>query len=116
MVAGVDQGGAQGAGGGLRLLKPILVWKPGSRVANACRGWALSKKKNDATAAPEFEEFAPTVDAAKEFFNSITAAKSSLGWPGACVEVKSIAELTSCDCAGESDLLRLPVQGRSRRR
>lgn len=96
----VDQGGPEGAGGGLRLLKPILVWKPGSRVANACRGWALSRKKNDATAAPEFEEFAPTVDAAKEFFNSITAAKSSLGWPGACVEVKSIAELTSRDDHG----------------
>ncbi|MDL2060440.1 hypothetical protein MUN46_010880 [Mesosutterella sp. AGMB02718] len=58
VVAGVDQGGAQG-NGGLHDLKPLLVWKPGSRVVNACRGWANRKKKSDATAAPEFEEFAP---------------------------------------------------------
>lgn len=102
---GTDSGGLSASdsgktgrnGGSVRVLKPIATWKPGSRVSAVLKANQSIKGRDEKTAAPAFLEYAPTEQAANEFLTALKAAKKTLGYPGACVEEKSVEELTGND-------------------
>ena len=90
-------GGPAGRRGKLRVLKPIATWKPGDRVKRVLQAFQKFKGRDKDSAAPIFNEYAPTEQAAADFLSALKEAKASLGPAGACVEEKSIEELTGQD-------------------
>ena len=98
-ASGLDAGGTGRRGGQVSSVRltPIATWVPGNSVRNALRGYQEIKGRDVESAAPEFEEFSPTVEAAQTFSSALKAAKKTLGPAGACVEEKSIEELTGQD-------------------
>lgn len=97
VISADDARGDRGGRGSVRVLTPVATWIPNAGVSAALKGFQEFQNRDSKTANPEFEEFAPTEEAATLFLDSLKAAKATLGYPAACVEEKSIEELTGQD-------------------
>lgn len=97
--SGLDEGGDRRRGGKVQpvRLEPIATWSPGTALTTTLKANQEIKGRDQSSAAPSYEEFAPTVEAAEQFREALIAAKKTLGPAGACVEEKSIEELTGQD-------------------
>jgi hypothetical protein len=78
-------------------LEPVATWTPGTLVKSALDENQASKGRDASTAAPRFNEYEPNEQTAQQFIDALKAAKATLGPVGACVEEKSIEELTGQD-------------------
>ena len=97
-TSGIERRRAGGSRGQVSsVLTPVSVWDPGAKVSNILQGFQNLKGRDLSSASPSFEEYAPTIEAAEQFLSSLKSAKETLGPAGACVEEKSIEELTGQD-------------------
>lgn len=98
-VSDLDEGGSAQRGGRLPAVRltPVAVWKPGRAVSNALTAYQEIQGRDTTSATPVFNEYEPTAEAAEAFANALKEAKKNIGPNGACVEEKSIEELTGQD-------------------
>ena len=66
-------------------------------VSAALKASQEAKGRDPSSATPAFNEYEPTIEAAQAFSDALKDAKKHLGPAGACVEEKSIEELTGRD-------------------
>ena len=96
----LDETGDRGSPDGRRVslrVDPIATWKPGNSVSAVLKANQELKKRDTSSAAPVFEEFEANDQTAQTFLDALKEAKRSLGPAAACVEEKSIEELTGRD-------------------
>lgn len=102
----VDEGRSGGYDSGLRLLTPVARWTSGKNLStllerigalkdafNKLRG----KPASQSTHSPTYNEYPQTPETAAVFLRLLSSAKKTLGPAGACVEEKSMDELTGKD-------------------
>lgn len=96
VAPGLDDTGGRGRRRAVQpaRLSPVATWVAGSSVSAALKENQKVKERDESTAAPKFNEYAPTEKTATAFLDALKAAKKELGPAGACVEEKSIEELT----------------------